>query len=60
MKLFLHFLPAALAAGLVFGVAGSREFKRGLLRGLLNAVLMVGGLAVLAVLVALAENPAAL
>jgi hypothetical protein len=58
MILVLYFLPAAVASGLVLGVAGSRDFKRGLLRGLLNVVMLCGGLAAIALLVTLAENPA--
>ncbi len=58
MTLVLYYLPAAIAAGLVLGVAGSREFKRGLMRGGLNVALLVGGMAALGLLVALAENPA--
>lgn len=58
MTLFLYFLPVAVASGLVLGVAGSRDFKRGLLRGGLNVLFMVGGLTALGLLVALAENPA--
>lgn len=56
--LVLYYLPAAVAAGMVLGVAGSREFKRGLIRGGLNVLYLVGGMAVLGLLVALAENPA--
>ncbi|MBX3474631.1 MAG: hypothetical protein KF754_09635 [Planctomycetes bacterium] len=58
MMLVLYYLPAAVAAGMVLGVAGSREFKRGLIRGGLNVLYLVGGMAVLGLLVALAENPA--
>jgi len=58
VTLVLYYLPAAIAAGLVLGVAGSREFKRGLMRGGLNVALLVGGMAALGLLVALAENPA--
>lgn len=58
MTLVLYYLPAAIVAGLVLGVAGSREFKRGLMRGGLNIALLVGGMAALGLLVALAENPA--
>jgi hypothetical protein len=58
VTLLLYYLPVALVSGLVLGVAGSREFKRGLLRGAFNAALLVGGMAALGFLVALAENPA--
>jgi len=58
MILFLYFLPAAVASGIVLGLAGSRELRRGLVRGALNSVFLVGGLVTLALLVALAENPA--
>lgn len=58
MTLVLYYLPAAIVAGLVLGLAGSREFKRGLMRGALNVALLVGGMAALGLLVALAENPA--
>lgn len=58
MTLFLYYLPVAVVAGLVLGVAGSREFKRGLMRGALNVAFLVGGMAALGLLVALAENPA--
>lgn len=60
MRMLLHYLPAALAAGLVVGVAQSREFRRGILRGLLNGALLAGGVILLSVLVALAEDPALL
>lgn len=58
MTLILYFIPAAVASGMVLGVAGSRDFKRGLLRGLLNVAMLFGGLAAIALLVTLAENPA--
>ena len=58
MTLFLYYLPVAVVAGLVLGVAGSREFKRGLMRGALNVAFLVAGMAALGLLVALAENPA--
>ena len=57
MNLFLQFLPAAFVAGLVLGVSQSRDFKRGLLRGVVNSLMLMGGVMLLAVLVALAENP---
>lgn len=58
MTLFLYYLPAAIAAGLVLGLAGSQDFKRGLMRGGLNVALLVGGMIALGLLVTLAENPA--
>lgn len=57
MNLFLQFLPAAIVTGMVLGVSQSRDFTRGLLRGAVNSVMLVGGIVLLAVLVALAENP---
>ena len=60
MTLVLHFLPVALVCGMVLGLSGSREFKRGLVRGALNFVLIVGGMVMLAVLVQLATDPAIL
>jgi hypothetical protein len=57
MNLFLQFLPAAVATGLVLGVSQSRDFNRGLLRGLVNTVMLVGGIALLALLVSIAQNP---
>ncbi len=57
----LHYLlllaPVCIGAGLVMGVAGSREFKRGLLRGALNAFLLTGGIAALIFLVQLTTDP---
>ena len=60
MTLVLHFLPVALVCGMVLGLSGSREFKRGLVRGALNFGLIVGGMVMLAVLVQLATDPAIL
>jgi hypothetical protein len=57
MNLFLQFLPVAIVAGMVLGVSQSRDLKRGLLRGAVNSVMLVGGVVLLAVLVAMAENP---
>jgi hypothetical protein len=53
----LLYIPLAMVAGMVMGVAGSRDFKRGVLRGLLNAGLLTGGMAVLIFLVQLTTNP---
>ena len=47
----------AVVSGLVLGVAGSKEFKRGLLRGALNSALLLGGMAALIFLVQLATDP---
>lgn len=57
MNLLLQFLPAAIATGMVLGVSQSREFSRGLVRGAVNGLMLVGGIVLLALLVALAENP---
>jgi len=57
MNLFLQFLPAAIVTGMVLGVSQSRDFNRGLLRGLVNSLMLAGGVALLALLVSLAENP---
>lgn len=57
MTIFLQLLPAAIVGGMVMGVSQSREFSRGLLRGAVNSLLLVGGLVLLALLVALSENP---
>lgn len=53
----LYYAPVAIIGGLVMGVAGSREFKRGLLRGALNGALLLGGMAALIFLVQLATDP---
>lgn len=57
MNTLLFLLPVAIVSGLVMGVSQSRDFSRGLLRGAVNSLLLVGGMAVLALLVALAEDP---
>ncbi|KAA0212244.1 hypothetical protein EDM80_10100 [bacterium] len=57
MSIFLQFLPAAIVGGMVMGVSQSRDFSRGLVRGAVNSVLLVGGLAALALLVSMAQNP---
>lgn len=57
LEFVLMYLPLALISGLVMGVAGSREFKRGLLRGLLNGALLSGGMVALVFLVQLATDP---
>ena len=57
MNTLLFLLPVAIVSGLVMGVSQSRDFSRGLLRGAVNSILLVGGMAVLALLVALAEDP---
>ncbi len=57
LQYILLYAPLAFAAGAVMGVAGSREFKRGLMRGALNGVLLGGGLAALIFLVQLATDP---
>lgn len=53
----LYYAPVAVVAGLVLGVAGSKEFKRGLMRGALNSGLLLGGMAALIFLVQLATDP---
>ena len=53
----LYYAPIAVVCGMVLGVAGSREFKRGMLRGALNSVLLVGGMAALLFIVQLATDP---
>ncbi len=57
MNTLLFLLPVAIVSGLVMGVSQSRDFSRGLMRGAVNSILLVGGMAVLALLVALAEDP---
>jgi hypothetical protein len=57
LSYILYYAPVAIVSGVVMGVAGSREFKRGLLRGALNAGLLVGGMAALIFLVQLATDP---
>lgn len=57
LEFVLYYAPVAIVSGMVLGVAGSREFKRGLMRGALNSALLVGGMAVLIFLVQLATNP---
>ena len=57
IEYILYYAPAAVVAGLVLGVAGSKEFKRGLLRGALNGGLLLGGMAALIFLVQLATDP---
>jgi hypothetical protein len=54
---FLYYAPVAIGAGMVMGVAGSKEFKRGLLRGALNSGLLVAGMAALIFVVQLATDP---
>jgi hypothetical protein len=56
----LLYIPVALVSGLVMGVAGSREFKRGLLRGMLNGALLSGGMVALIFLVQFATDPSIL
>jgi hypothetical protein len=53
----LYYAPVAIIAGMVMGVAGSREFKRGLMRGALNSALLVFGMAALIFVVQLATDP---
>jgi hypothetical protein len=53
----LYYAPVAVVAGMVMGVAGSKEFKRGLLRGALNSGLLVFGMAALIFIVQLATDP---
>lgn len=53
----LYYAPVAIASGMVLGVAGSREFKRGLMRGALNSAFFIGGMAVLIFIVQLATDP---
>lgn len=57
LEFTLMYLPVAVVAGMVMGVAGSRDFKRGLLRGALNSTLFVCGMFALIVLVQLATDP---
>ncbi|MCB9894184.1 MAG: hypothetical protein H6839_07040 [Planctomycetes bacterium] len=57
LEYILYYAPIAVVSGMVLGVAGSREFKRGLLRGALNSALLVGGMAALLFVVQLATNP---
>lgn len=57
VEYFLYYAPVAIVAGLVLGVAGSKEFKRGLLRGALNSGLFLGGMAALIFLVQVATDP---
>jgi len=57
MNTLLFLLPVAIVSGLVMGVSQSRDFSRGLMRGAVNSILLVAGMAVLALLVALAEDP---
>ena len=57
LEFALYYAPAAVVAGMVMGVAGSREFKRGLMRGALNSALLVFGMVALIVLVQLATDP---
>ena len=57
LEFTLMYLPVAVVAGMVMGVAGSRDFKRGLLRGALNSTLLVCGMFALIVLVQLATDP---
>jgi len=57
IEYFLLYAPVALVAGFVMGLAGSREFKRGVLRGLLNGGFLVLGMAVLIFLVQLSTDP---
>jgi hypothetical protein len=52
-----YYLPVAIGAGMVMGVAGSKEFKRGLMRGALNSALLVFGMAALIFVVQLATDP---
>jgi hypothetical protein len=58
LEYILLYTPIAIVGGMVMGVAGSRDFKRGLLRGSLNAALLTGGMAALIFLVQVATNPA--
>lgn len=57
LEYVLFYAPVAIVAGLVLGVAGSKEFKRGLLRGALNSGLLIGGMTALIFLVQLATDP---
>jgi hypothetical protein len=60
LEYILLYAPVAFVAGIVMGLAGSREFKRGMLRGLLNGALLVVGMAALIFVVQLSTNPAIL
>jgi hypothetical protein len=53
----LYYAPVAVVAGMVMGVAGSKELKRGLMRGALNSALLVFGMAALIFVVQLATDP---
>jgi hypothetical protein len=57
LEYLLLYTPVALVAGMVMGLAGSRELKRGALRGLLNGGLLVAGLAALIFIVQLSTDP---
>jgi hypothetical protein len=56
----LYYAPVAVVSGMVLGVAGSKEFKRGLLRGLVHSGMLLGGMAALIVLVQFATSPSIL
>ncbi|MDC1142902.1 hypothetical protein OAU50_07395 [Planctomycetota bacterium] len=58
MEFILYLLPACVIGGMVMGVAGSRDFKRGLIRGGVNSLFLAGGMIALVMLVQLATNPA--
>jgi hypothetical protein len=57
LEYLLLYTPAAVIAGMVMGFAGSRELKRGALRGLLNSGLLVAGLAALIFVVQISTDP---
>ncbi len=57
MEFILYLVPACLVSGMVMGVAGSRDFKRGLIRGGVNGAILTGGMIALVLLVQLATNP---
>lgn len=57
LEYVLYYAPVAVVSGLVLGVAGSKEFKRGLIRGALNSAYLVCGMAALIFLVQLATDP---
>ncbi|MHC4841342.1 MAG: hypothetical protein ACYTDT_10390 [Planctomycetota bacterium] len=57
IEFILYLVPACVIAGMVMGVAGSREFKRGLIRGGVNSLFLTGGMIALVLLVQLATNP---
>lgn len=60
IEFIMYLVPACVVSGMVMGVAGSRDFKRGLIRGGVNSAVLTGGMFALVLLVQLAINPAAI